>query len=284
MERALAVTEAYLDMGEIRHTKNRFPTSTKYGCESYAYFDKYMITTASNLYAGYLLCDDRMSDTQGAEDESVAFSTSPHFHKLFLKAGGYGLEFDLNGDPHYDASGLGRVHRAGAPADICLSVPCPSNPSFAVNVDKPRAASLCPGVQVDGKWIFATDRQYRILKTQKDEGSASAVLCTDLENGERIISGYRVDSSGVAIEVSANCDTAFMLPAFHFDGEAYTEIRQSESRLEVVYKGWICRYTVTGTVVGTGDLAAGRNGNYKIYFAVGANTLGIKIEIINDKN
>ena len=81
--RALDVTEAWLDKNPIRHIKNRFPTKTKYGCENYAYFDKYMITVASNLYGAYLLCDDSIPTVAAPDHETVAFQTSFHFHKLF---------------------------------------------------------------------------------------------------------------------------------------------------------------------------------------------------------
>ena len=140
--RALDVTEAWLDKKPIRHIKNRFPTETKYGCEGYAYFDKYMITAASNLYAAYLLCDDSIPTEVASDHESVAFQTSYHFHKLFLKSGGYALEFDTNADPHYDANGLGRVHREGAPSTICLSCPCPATPNYTVDVEQSFAFSM----------------------------------------------------------------------------------------------------------------------------------------------
>ena len=40
-----------------------------------------------------------------------------------LKFGEYFAEYDTNADFHYDANGLGRIHRLGAPSAICLSVP-----------------------------------------------------------------------------------------------------------------------------------------------------------------
>jgi hypothetical protein len=125
--RSLAVTKAWLDKTPIRHIKNRFPTETKYGCEDYAYFDKYMITTASFLYAAYLICDDAIPVSDEAENPD-AFMLSEHFHKVFMRAGGYFLEFDTNADPHYDSSGLGRVHKMGAPSTVCISVPCAASP------------------------------------------------------------------------------------------------------------------------------------------------------------
>lgn len=153
--RALDVTEAWLDKNPIRHIKNRFPTKTKYGCENYAYFDKYMITVASNLYGAYLLCDDSIPTVAAPDHETVAFQTSFHFHKLFLKSGGYALEFDTNADPHYDANGLGRVHREGAPSTICLSCPCPATPNYTVDVEQSFAFSMCSAIREKTVGIWA---------------------------------------------------------------------------------------------------------------------------------
>jgi len=278
--RAIKVTEDYLNMDPICHIKNRFPVDTKFGCEDYAYFDKYMITVASKLYAAYLLWDEAIPECDDPDLEPVAASTSTHFHKLFLKAGGYGVEFDLDADPHYDASGLGRVHKVGAPAAICMSVPCPSNPIYTVNVDKPVAASLCPGTRIDGEWVFGTDLKYQTLDMSSNDHSASAVLCSRFPNNDEIVTRYEVDASGVKIEVTGNGDIAYMLPALYFDGEAYSEIVEEGNRLDVVFKDWICRYTVNGVIHNADQLAANRNGNYNIYFATGTERLNVTIEIL----
>ena len=278
--RAIGITEEHLNAEPIYHIKNRFPTETRYGCEKYAYFDKYMITVASNLYSAYLLWNDAIPVPDVPDVEPSVALTSEHFHKLFLKAGGYGIEFDLDGDPHYDASGLGRVHKAGAPSAICLSVPCPCSPKYTVNIENPVSLSLCPGILVDGEWIFATDLQYKVMDTSCDEHSASCSLYTRFASGEEMISKYTVNRDGVKIEVSGACDVAFMLPAFHFDGESYTELTESDGRLEIKFKNRICRYTVSGEIHSANSLAANRNGLYKVYYATGKDKLDVMIDII----
>ena len=178
--RAVAVTEEWLAKEPISHIKNRFPVETMHGCESYGYFDKYMITTASNFHAAYLMCDDTVPAGESADETPCVFETSEFFHKLFLKSGGYALEVDRDGDPKYDASGLGRVHRAGAPSPICLSLPCPSHPNYTLTLENPRELSLCPGVREGGEWRFATDGSvpYEVTDRGVDVRSAHAVtLC-----------------------------------------------------------------------------------------------------------
>ena len=146
-ERALSSIEGYLNKPVIRHIKNNFDLSTKYGCENYAYFDKYMITAASFLYAAYLISDDEIEPV--FDDyiyEPRAFKLSGDFHKVFLRAGGYFLEFDTEADPHYDASGLGRIHKTGLSSFASISTPCTPTPSYTIDRDDAIALSFAAGV------------------------------------------------------------------------------------------------------------------------------------------
>jgi hypothetical protein len=52
---AVEQVEYWLNKEPIHHVKNRYPIETFHGCEEYAYFDKYMITTASVLYGASLI-------------------------------------------------------------------------------------------------------------------------------------------------------------------------------------------------------------------------------------
>ncbi len=279
--RALDITEDWLDKNPIRHIKNRFPTETKYGCEDYAYFDKYMITAASNLYAAYLLCDDSIPTVVAPDHEPVVFQTSYHFHKFFLKSGGYALEFDTNADPHYDANGLGRIHREGAPSTICLSCPCPATPIYTVDIEKPFAFSMCSAIREKGDWRFGAEEsaKYEVLESETDKDSASATILCKLTEDRVVKEYYAVNESGVSITVEGNGEIGYTLPSFCFDGETSPQIVSDDHSLTVSYEGWICRYTTNGTVSGLNKIAANRNGHYRVFIATAQNTLNVKIEI-----
>lgn len=280
--RALAVTEEWLNKEPIRHIKNRFPTETRYGCEGYAYFDKYMITVASNLYAAYLICDDTISFEKCSDHTPCVAATTPHFHKLFLKAGGYGLEFDLNGDPHYDASGLGRVHREGAPSTICLSCPCPAEPNYTVDLAEPIAFSMCSAIRTEDCWRFGVEEnvRYEVLESGTDNDAASATLLCRFESNKVVKEHYTVNENGVEITVEGDSEIAFTLPAFCFDGERSPEIIAENHSLTVSYESWICRYTTDGTILDPDRVVANRNGHYRVFLATAQNALTVKIEII----
>lgn len=280
--RALAVTELWLAKNPIRHIKNRFPTETRYGCENYAYFDKYMITVASFLYTSYLVCDDSIAFEPTLDREPQVFATSKYFHKLFLKSGGYGLEFELNADPKHDANGLGRIHRDGAPSAICLSCPCPQKPIYHVDIEKPFAFSMSAAVLAENEWIFGSSvgSNYEILECEQKNGFATATLLCRLTENQSAKEHYTVNENGVEICVEGDGMLGYTLPALYFDGEVTPKIELDEHSLTVFYNGWICKYTTNGTVTDLQKIAANRNGHYRTFLATAQNTLNVNIEIV----
>ena len=283
-EKALDVIEAWLSNETLRHVKNYYPRESKYGCESYAYFDKYMITAASFMYVAHMICDDAIPEYTGDENESDAFMLSAHFHKVFLRAGGYFLELDTNADPHYDASGLGRVHKKGAPSTVCLSVPCSAHPSYVIDTENAANISLSAGYGCDGSYKFATDRTtvYEVSSIASDSengGSARCSVKNVFSDGRTLFTDYGLDENGVSITVKGENEVAYMLPVFDFDGEKHTLVTSGEKSVSVEYGGWTCTYVTDGKIADTGAIGCNRNGRYKAFCAVGNGNLNVKIQI-----
>ena len=280
-KKAIDTCEAFLSRSPIRHVKNDFPTETGYGCEDYAYFDKYMITVASFLYTAYLLCDDSIEADGQADADAESFATSPYFHKIFLRAGDYCAELDLNADEDYDASGLGRIQRREAPSAICLSAPCPAHPVYRVSDSATPALSICPGTMVDGEWHFATsaDAHYELQKLSHTKDTATATVACTHANGEQHKVCYRVDESGIEITQCGNGAISHLLPAFLFDGTSHTEIQADANVLTVCYKGWCYRAETNGKIEKLSRLAQNRNGHYQSYLASGMERLTVKITL-----
>lgn len=279
-ERAVGRIAEWLQKEPIRHIKNRFPTETGYGCEHYAYFDKYMITVASSLWGAHSICDDTIPFANCADSVPLVAMTTEYFHKLFVRSGGYGLEFDLDADPHYDASGLGRVHREGAPSTICMSCPCPAEPVYKVDIESPAALSLCSAVYENGKWLFGAENRYEVLDCHTTEKEAMASLKCHFANGKTVEESYAVDDGGVTVCIKGEGVLGFALPAFAFDGERRPAVSADEHSLTVACDGWCCRYITDGAVADLKRLAANRNGHYRTYLAAAQNMLTVKIEIV----
>ena len=242
-----------------------------------------MITVASFAYAAYSICDDTIAFEEMPDVEPQTAVTTEHFHKLFLKGGGYGIEIDVDADPHYDASGVGRVHRVGAPSAICMTCPCPAEPVYKVDID-PMAFSLCAAYRDGDAWLLGADinSKYEILENRTDSNSAFATLSCRLTNGKTAEEHYTVNENGVEISVLGNGDIGYALPAFYFDGESYTDISHSENSLTVTYEGWTCKYVTNGKIIDINKAAANRSGYYRAFLATAKDALKVKIEIVKD--
>lgn len=58
----------WLQEKPMSHIKNHFAPDLQWGCESYAYFNKYMITVASFAYLAHLVADDSIVPTVAPAD------------------------------------------------------------------------------------------------------------------------------------------------------------------------------------------------------------------------
>lgn len=280
--RALDSIESWLASQPIYHVKNRFPRDTKYGCEGYAYFDKYMITTASFLYAAYLVCDESIPAGELDDLTGDTWQTSEHFHKLFLHAGNYFAEYDYKADYHYDASGLGRLHRKGAPSTICLSTPGSDTPRYAINAEGAVPFAIVPEVLEQGKWLSGAAREVvHQVRNHSAQGSrAQAEVICRWPGKREVKSSYRLSEDGLQIDSEGQGAIGLMLPAFLFDGREKSVIENSGKILTVKYRNWICRFKSENAVIrDTGRTGYNRNGHYKLFRAEGQDHLTVRIAI-----
>jgi len=274
---ALASIERGLASEPIHHVKNRFPTESGYGCEDYAYFDKYMITVASFLNWARIFCDESI-EPASPMTEACAFELSDDFHKLFLRSGDYFAELDTNADPHYDASGLGRIHKRGAPSEICLSCPGTATPSFKIDRDDAGDFAIAAGALVDRELVFKTSGEYKVLSKTCDGERAEATLSCEI-CGREIEFDVMLSSSSVSLCVRGDGKVAVLLPTFVFDGEEKSEIAVGDKTVEIKYKGYSCRYISSGEIVDTGRIGCNRNGHYALLSAVGDGRVEVDISI-----
>ncbi len=295
--KALNALDYWLAKNPITHVKNRFPIDSKFGCETYADFNKYMITAASFLYVASLFCDDSIVPTEFDESPTV-WSTSKYFHKTFVRAGGYSLEFDANADPHYDGSGLGRIHKRNAPSAICLSLPFAEAPYYyggkIINSAEivtcptgkrinPAQFSICPAVRGEnGEWFYAANSQtkYRLVESNVEKESSRVVFKCSFINGSEAEFSCSVAEDGVFIEASSYGDEniGIAFPTFKFDGETHTKICCEKGRIQVEYGGWICEYS-TRDIFDLQTDFFNRNGFYKGYVANGKGKASLRIKI-----
>ena len=280
---AAEATLRYLNLDPISHIKNRYDISTKIGCEAYGYFNKYMITVASNAYMGLLFGNDDIAPTVApAETGGYAISTSDRFHKTFLAAGGYQLEIDTNADFRYDANGLGRIHKKGCPSPLCLSVPFAKKPNYVLEDKNPSAMSVCCYAEMDGKKLIGAERyvQYCMVKSESHRDKAEEVFAVRLSPDITVMQKHTVSQSGVDISLSGCEQVGFMVPVFDFDGKDHTEITVTENSVSVRYQGAVCQYRFDGRCSTDFRYFYNRNGRYRVY-EIAARELHIEMESVN---
>ncbi len=264
----------------LHHVKNRFPRNSRYGCEGYGYFDKYMVTMGSWAFLGYLFADESIPDAdQPVDAEATAFVTTRDFHMAFLKAGGYGVQFDAPADGHYDGSGIGRIQRRGAPPMLALSVPFAKKPSYGLDVTNKTPLAILPGWLRDGERIYSYGGRYTNLTASAANGIARMEMDVVRKIEPYLRLSCEVSADGVLISLSGEGDLALTLPVFEFDGERHTSIRAVEKAVDVSLDGWTCRYETNGSMLDTGIVYGNRNGHYRRYEARGRGPLSVKVTL-----
>ena len=263
------------------HIKNYYPIYSMEGCEKYAYYDKYMVTAASMLYNACLFADDSIPEglCPAESEESLTWRSGPWFHKLFCKQADYFVELEYEANPQYDASGVGRIHRRGAPSAICLSLPVSQAPKYKTSQPNPQGMALCAGCY-DDSWQFALtpDSKYEVLSHGTENGIVNAEWKITMPAGNALRQKLTMDN-GVRILTESDGLTGLMLPVFHFDGAEETGIHVTGNTVSVRYHGWICRYATDGGIVDTGAVCTNRNGQYRIFRAEKEGILSVCVTI-----
>ncbi len=273
--RAIDALGKWIAQKPIRHVKNSYPResgdgglslSPDMGCESYAYFDKYMVTMGSWAMGAFMFCVD-VPAAELPPRKPFTFAASPDFHQFMMSAGDYTAQFDWNANTAYDSTGLGRLHRRGAPEAICLSTPCSATAHYRREIANGEDLSILPivpeGTPLSLKRRYATGElafaEWRIGK------------CTWK---------CMLTKGGLLSELSGDGTLGLVLPAFESDGSLLTKVVCDGKSLSVTYGDWICRYRVeNGEIARTDSVSSNRNGRYRRYEARGTGKLAVKISI-----
>ncbi len=263
----------------VRHVKNLYPRESGIGCEGYAYFDKYMVTMGSWAMVGWMFANEAVDQSCEAcggktpsfpPSEPDLFVTSPDFHLVLARAGDYSAEFDYDADPHYDADGLGRLQRRGAPPAICMASPCAQKPNYKLEKPNDVPLAILP--------VAAKDAKLVLISASLGPGKPTSAVCVSWKLGD-LDWNCRLANDGMRMTLDGAGALALSIPAFEFDGEAATKMVNGGTSLTVSYRGWKCIYTTSGEIVDSGQSCCNRNGRYRRFEARGVKRLSLHIEI-----
>lgn len=275
---ALASIERGFSQRPIHHVKNRFPLDSKYGCDGYGYFNKYMITAASFLNWARIFCDDSIEIAKEPVTKPDALTLTDDFHLAFLRAGDYFTQIDTNANPKQEASGLCRIHKRGAPSEICLSSAGTSTPIYYTDVEECSDLSFTAGIVKRGEAVFKTRGEYKLVSCCTTDNAATATLECEID-GEKINLSVSVTENGVDITVWGEGEVALMLPTLDFDGETRVIPKVSERDIEISYRSHTAKYTTSGEISDTDTIGCNRNAHYKIFYTHAKNHLTTHISI-----
>lgn len=289
---------AYMARNPDKHVKNAFPKDSPYGCEPYAYFDKYMISLGSFLYLAYLMADDSIEEgIAPCERGGYVWESPACFHKVCAACGEYFIELDTCADPAYDATGLGRIHRRGVYSHLGLSCPFPQSPNYAIadaaypETENPFPCAITPVWHTaQGETALSLPRadlaHTLTVLTEGEEAvsfrlrytAPSFVGCTYIEEE------YCLTESGLRYTATADGEgqMSVRVPALLFDGARESDIFLVGGQLEVRLDGACYRVKSADSAASlTSHILKNRGGIYRAVEFSGSRS--VCLELILEK-
>jgi hypothetical protein len=102
---------------DVQVVKNWFPPQERFGYEGYSFLSQYNLMPAAMVASALLYMDDTIDACPSLTDAGGYVFELPNYHKIFANAGGTYVEFETGSDPHYDSTGLQRVHTSAPGRD-----------------------------------------------------------------------------------------------------------------------------------------------------------------------
>ncbi|MCK4591803.1 MAG: hypothetical protein KAT86_08620, partial [Candidatus Latescibacteria bacterium] len=245
-------------------------------------YDVYSLLAANLFGVAYLMADDRIGEWPCPFERGGYVVELPEdFHKVFATCQGYHIQIDTRGDHAFDATGLGRLHRIGAPSELALSSSIVSVPKYDVAVPSfCRSVAIGPGWQdTKGEWHYLADYGDKItsvaverIKETVEEVIFRVIYSGKLGSARSLIEHFRLSHKGLEIQDELQGDVQAVrgcVPLLYTDGLIPADIERQPWGFRVRYAGWIyevlCRESDLKMGIEEG-LAPNRNGIYRIAF------------------
>ncbi len=290
----------WLDLRPVSFTKNEFPSATQHGRQKgYGFYGVYSLLIASQLGLARLVSDPRVEERPVPWERSAyVIRLDDDFHKVFASAGEYHLEIDTRADHHYDATGLGRLHRAGVPTETALSTSIVPQPEFLVATPAaPRAVAIGPGWESGGgrvQWLSDLSAEIagvgvKVLDEKPDR--VKFRIDTALDGTARgVAETYQLDGQGLTVEWEVRSGAngpgglRVQVPLIQTDGRHESRVKTGKNAFDVEYQSHT--YKVACLTPGNIDTvletftAPNRNGVYRVgVFSAPGRTLSCRFSL-----
>lgn len=269
---AINSIEKYLCKTPINFTKNMFPPESQHGRQKgYGFYGAYSLLIASQLGFAYLVAKNDIKEQKcPAECGGYIFTTEDRFHKIFANCGGTHVEIDTNADFHYDATGFGRIHFAGCPSELALSIPITASPDY-LTVIPPAPENIAIGPGWSGIWLANLNGD-KFSSTCKilEEKPECVIFSVDYNfEGNTVSEVYNISQNGVEVSITQKEGYAldFRVPLLKTNGKDTSEIKTLDNGFEVCFQTFVynIKCLAQNVKVSIEDFEApNRNGIYKI--------------------
>lgn len=220
--------------------KNRYPAEAKHGYEAYSNHASYNLQACSMLSWAWQVADDSIAERPAPSDVGgYAVVLDGPFKKVFANVKGNYVQVDLDGDQHYNPTGLIRIHLKDSnpligPSNGCAEKFSGEGVKYAVG----------PSWQdMDGNWFklaaFNGSRgDVRVLETSPDQ----VVFDVAYEvAGITIRETVSVDADGVTVEDELTGkeiqEMVIEYPMLVFDGRERTRIQMDGNSISLNLNG-----------------------------------------------
>ncbi|MGC4033892.1 MAG: hypothetical protein QM754_19600 [Tepidisphaeraceae bacterium] len=240
--------------GELFIIKNRAEPAKRLAYEGYSNHSQYNLLPMAMLAIAYSRADETIVEKPTpSEIGGYVFDARPTFHKIFAAAAGYYAEIDTAGDPHYNATGLQRVHRAGVTMPALtdssandrgfgdkkgpkagLALGLAWNPGD----DKTKWLGLADFAHEGGKPVAAADLSVDSATSDKAAFTVIYKLGGKDGDGKTVTEQYALSSNGVELTAKASGITgplAVRWPVLVNDGAKNTIVNTSANSVGVTF-------------------------------------------------
>jgi hypothetical protein len=252
--------------GEMFIVKNRAEPAERFGYEGYSSHSQYNLLPTAMLAAAYTHADETIAERATASEVGgYVFDVRDVFHKVAAAAGGYYVLIDTAADPHYNATGLQRVQRAGVPFSP-LSDSAAGDRAYA-----PASAAklaLAPGLEwqgADGKWRSLASFT-RAKRNAKDVVTQAALRVSERSpehvaftidytlsgagEGVKVAEEYRISADGVEMRSRLTgvspAKLRVRIPALVSDGAAPTQVALGNGQATITHAGSVLEWKLLG--------------------------------------
>lgn len=280
---ALSSRRWLLEMTPPRHIKNGFNPESRHGTDNYGQYSVYSLLCASFYGLAALFADDSIPEAPPpAGHAGYVFELKDAFHKIFAACGDTYVEIDTSADPHYDATGIGRVLFAGTPIEMVLGMPFAAHPLYNLApgeqaAEEPVALAphwATPSGPASLAALQAPDLKYEMeIHEQSPESVSFTIRYQHLPSASCINEKLTLTGSALRIDTSVTVDgtsvenLVYNIPIIVTDGAVKSSIELAENALIVEYLGfrWSIHWTQTGVKATLADTTfANRNGRYRL--------------------